>query len=404
MRPSARERKFARHAKLPKPMMWVNETELPPLLMEPFFEVGSGGKYEVVASRVAIRASPEADAPIQGCEARGAVLELYDWDVTRKWRQFQKPSDLDFRKRVPTSWALGWIMLDHPEMGPLVRPQGTAFQQEPLNPLCVAISEDNLVDVQMFLLGGLSPDDAEVDGRTPLMVAADLARLDCCVLLLQAKADVSIKSQEGTTVLQRAAEKGEPDIRALLEALSGRGSVDEDALLVACRQLQPETRTTAGDMMEKVEASREEARELRRQQEAEEQKKQDRIRKNEERYEAARQKEKEKDDTRRRLEEMADKQRLKDEFEDYEQALKKKERGGLFEVVRRKGVPVHAQPTITSKEIGVEPCRSTIELHEHDATCRWRRAMGEGALGTLTGWACVRGQYDEEDTWVLPCD
>mmetsp|Transcript_148261 Transcript_148261/g.476181 ORF Transcript_148261/g.476181 Transcript_148261/m.476181 type:complete len:517 (-) Transcript_148261:153-1703(-) len=384
-------------------------------LFDPLFEPGTGMLYEVVAERVAIRSSPAAEAPIQGCENRGTKVELFDWDETRRWRQLQRPADQEFKRADPRAWTLGWMMLDHEEHGPLLRPKGVPYQEQPLLPLCVSVHEDNLVNLQMFLLDGAFVDDREADGRTALMVATERARLDCCVLLLQARADPMLISPQGGNVLDYASESC---ARALLQALIAQlPPPSDEALMDAMERLQPETRQAARRLNVRAVEDRairarsseqqvEEAERLRRAQQLRSEEL--RERQERERKVSAGQELRQRvhEQELARLERLADEERQRDKEEEERERqrrrLEKVALGELCEVRRDVGVEVRTEPRGNAELVGHEVFGQILQLHEYDRTGLWRRAFGHDFEGTLTGWALISDGAGAE--WAVPCD
>ncbi|CAE7391171.1 unnamed protein product [Symbiodinium sp. CCMP2592] len=158
-----------------------NTPESPPTASRPLV-AGTGSWYEVVCERPIIRTAPDLEAPMQGTRRRGQKLEVFDWDPTRKWR------------RISTSLGPAWVLLDA-ETGPVLRPKDVPFSQQPLHPLCQAAREGCLPDIQRFLSEGLEVNARDVDGQTPLMLAAQGFGWEgfvACVLLLEAKADPNL--------------------------------------------------------------------------------------------------------------------------------------------------------------------------------------------------------------------
>eukprot|EP00439_Symbiodinium_sp_Y106_P059971 s419_g8.t2 len=158
-----------------------NTPESPPTASRPLV-AGTGSWYEVVCERLIIRTAPDLEAPMQGTRRRGQKLEVFDWDPTRKWR------------RISTSLGPAWVLLDA-ETGPVLRPKDVPFSQQPLHPLCQAAREGCLPDIQRFLSEGLEVNARDVDGQTPLMLAAQGFGWEgfvACVLLLEAKADPNL--------------------------------------------------------------------------------------------------------------------------------------------------------------------------------------------------------------------
>eukprot|EP00930_Biecheleria_cincta_P052162 TRINITY_DN37403_c0_g1_i1.p1 TRINITY_DN37403_c0_g1~~TRINITY_DN37403_c0_g1_i1.p1 ORF type:complete len:515 (+),score=92.61 TRINITY_DN37403_c0_g1_i1:133-1677(+) len=192
---------------------------------------GQGSWYEVVSERVALREGPSVGAPAITSLRRFAELELFGWDETRLWRQCYEP-------KLALS---GWVLLDHPELGPLVRPKGVPLCVRPLNPVCTAAAEGRTQDLKLFL-NVESPAavlDASVDaeGRGPLWLAAAGGNLEACVRLVEAGADA-------LGVLAEADVRKHPLDEmplALLTALAG-GPSDGKALNTAMESMDEECR------------------------------------------------------------------------------------------------------------------------------------------------------------------
>ncbi|CAE7793520.1 Bard1, partial [Symbiodinium sp. CCMP2592] len=125
----------------------------------------TGQMYEVVANFVAVRKLPSLEAPFVRRLKKGAKVEMFEWDKTRRWRRvcIEAPVDAETKPRAPTMteaqrrWATGepvwdsargkwvdaapkievldsdsdaedavvrrdaWIMVHHPEMGLLLQ-------------------------------------------------------------------------------------------------------------------------------------------------------------------------------------------------------------------------------------------------------------------------------------------
>ncbi|CAE7214722.1 unnamed protein product, partial [Symbiodinium pilosum] len=80
----------------------------------PLLPVGDGAVYEVLYDRVAIRSAASTTATTLEIKQKGESLELFEWDASRKWRRCA--ADV-------LATTAGWVLLDHPEFGPLVRPK-----------------------------------------------------------------------------------------------------------------------------------------------------------------------------------------------------------------------------------------------------------------------------------------
>jgi len=357
----------------------------------PPFEIGSGLMYEVVSDRVAIRASPSTEAPIQGSEFRGAVVELFEWDATRRWRRVQRPADQEYKSSNPQSWTLGWMLLDHEGYGPLLRPHDLPFQQDPLIPLHVAVHEENLLDIQLFLLDGIDVDAREVDGRTALMAAVEGNRRDSCILLLQARADPTLISPQGGSVMDYANDKA---TRVLLQGLDSRSTAPSDLDWTdALERLLPETRIVAT----RLRAESEEHRQARQAEEAEAAAEQLREMRRHREEEALREKTAQEVaalQVRARLES----ERLIKEHEDWKASV-----GELCEVLSPNGVEVRTSPNDEAELVGHECYGQIVQLHEFsDETHVWRRAVGHDFEGTLSGWLRVKDANNKQV--VISCD
>jgi len=225
---------------LPAATVW-KDWEMPkrPQVKPP--ELGSGALYEVVGDRAAHRAAPSLAAPILGCKLKGRCLELFEWDVTRLWRRCVDDK----------TWLSGWVMLDSPEFGPLLRPKGLPFQVKPHEPLCIAAREDNLEHLQAFLRDGLDPNVQDAGGCTPLGVAAAAGHLDICVLLLQAGADViaGLAHQEEPRGRSEKVSINVQLARDLLLGFAGRLGNKLDRLGLVLDALLPEVREAADGML-----------------------------------------------------------------------------------------------------------------------------------------------------------
>jgi len=202
---------------------------------EPLLPLGTGLLYEVVAERALVRSEPTTAAPVQFAEARGAVVEMFDWDKSRRWRQV-----LDKTNRV------GWMMLDHDDLGPLLRPQSFPEQAEPIAPMCVAAAEGRPDFIDRFIEGGLDINAPDARGRTPLMLAAQGGHLNCCVLLAEAGADIQLQTPAAETAMDFAG--GAQKTRAVLLALAGE-SFDKRAWELALRDMREDYREVARNLL-----------------------------------------------------------------------------------------------------------------------------------------------------------
>lgn len=196
---------------------------------------GSGAEYDVVAQRGVVRTAPSLTAPLQFGERRGAVVELHEWDETRCWRAV-----------VDRCNRLGWMLLDHPEHGALLRPRGLPFQRDPLNPVGVAAMEGDVRHLEAFVAAGLDVNGPDAGGHTPLMMAARADHPDCVILLLKAGAQASDKTPTGKTAADIAAPGS---MQALLFAL-GLRDFDRMLCMEAVGRLRPDHREWAQRKLE----------------------------------------------------------------------------------------------------------------------------------------------------------
>merc|ERR1712151_1145532 len=103
-------------------------------------------------------------------------MELFDWDSTKKWRQM-----------LPHPYIgtpAGWGMLDDPQAGPLLRIEQQPIElvpwagggpvpvwnsqasKLPLDPVWVAVEENNLSHLSCFIKENLNLDVKDGDGHT----------------------------------------------------------------------------------------------------------------------------------------------------------------------------------------------------------------------------------------------
>ena len=102
---------------------------------------GPGAFYEVMSERVAFRSGPSLGAKALGQLRKGEEVELFGWDESGLWREC-----VDHRLA-----RSGFVLLDHPELGPLLRPKGEPLCIRPLSVLAVAAQEGRYEDLERFL-------------------------------------------------------------------------------------------------------------------------------------------------------------------------------------------------------------------------------------------------------------
>lgn len=80
--------------------------------------------------------------------------------------------------------------MDHPDLGPLLRPLGLKLSVRPLEPVCVAAMEGNPKHLRHCIQQGRDVNELYVDERSALMIAVECGHLECCVALVSAGADI----------------------------------------------------------------------------------------------------------------------------------------------------------------------------------------------------------------------
>lgn len=197
-------------------------------------EPGTGAQYEVVAERVAIRAAPSLTAVFQFHMKKGTNFEMFDWDETKKWRQV-----------VDKVNRLGWVMLDHQDHGPLVRPVKLPFQVAPLPPIVMAAIEKDLKHLKAFCKAGVDLNATDAGGRTALMHAASNEFCDGIVLLCISGANMHLQTPERKTLSNFATS---PHCHALVSGLLG-AKYDEGLCQEAFLKLEREVKPAAEQLL-----------------------------------------------------------------------------------------------------------------------------------------------------------
>lgn len=214
-----------------------------------FLEPGTGAMYEVVRdSGTVSRSMPSQVAKIENVKDRGDTIELFGWDETLKWRRC-----LD---KIAGHYLTGWMLLDHPDVGPLVRPVGfpvVRWAGKPLHPMCAAIFENDLELVKKLITEYPYEEFPIQGGPSSIEMAVHWGRLDCCVLFLDAGADVSRGlSESETSLIGKQTESENAHLaRVLLRALSG-GDFHALELEAAMELLSPEGQVLADRLFDRV--------------------------------------------------------------------------------------------------------------------------------------------------------
>ena len=99
--------------------------------------------------------------------------------------------------------------------------------------LFAAAREGKLAEAKQLILDGAKINQANPQGRTPLMGAAFYGNLDIAELLLAEGADVSHSDQQGVTALILAAQAGNPELIKLLVANGADMTVESKSGLTA---------------------------------------------------------------------------------------------------------------------------------------------------------------------------
>eukprot|EP00435_Cladocopium_sp_Y103_P064684 s376_g26.t1 len=147
----------------------------------------------------------------------------------------------------------GWLLLEHPQLGPLARPQRHGLEEGTWRPgpaLCDAAAEGRLEDVRCFL------QDTQVTvvdclGRRPLVLSACYNHLPCAVHLLEAGAD----AREALEECERRAVELDVMAAALLTAMAG-GKANPSALQLMLKRLEGRERSMAEAMLARREPGR----------------------------------------------------------------------------------------------------------------------------------------------------
>ncbi|CAK8987056.1 Putative fumarate reductase [Durusdinium trenchii] len=201
-------------------------------------ELGQGSWYQIAADRVALREGPSLGAAAVSSLRRGASLELFGWDETRTWRKCLEPRTM----------LQAWVLLEHPELGPLLRPSSSSGTGWRPMPLCDAAAEGRLEDMRHFLLDTQAAGTVDWQGRSPLALSASCNQLSCTVRLLEAGAD----AREALEDCERRHEELDVLPAALLTAMAG-GKANQSALQLLLKRLDPPERNVAEAMLNRRE-------------------------------------------------------------------------------------------------------------------------------------------------------
>jgi len=155
---------------------------------------GSGTMYEVVTQAAVIRAEPEEKAKMENFKKKGDVVEFFEWDRTWKWRRCLDvhvlPTEEEKNKKKKPVRITGWMLVDHAEIGPLVRPQGFPTSDDwldfPFTPIIAAVWENNIVLLQHLTEAHEDVKQSIRNDPTMLSVAVVCGHLDSVVILCEA--------------------------------------------------------------------------------------------------------------------------------------------------------------------------------------------------------------------------
>eukprot|EP00439_Symbiodinium_sp_Y106_P085112 s109_g27.t1 len=193
----------------------------------PILSVGDGAVYEVLYDRVAIRLKVSIECNIQ----KGETLELFEWDPSRKWRRCAADA---------LATTAGWVLLDHPEFGPLVRPKAQQGSARVL-----ALYRPDWTPGQ--LPEGLDPRVCDAGGISALTLAAQADARDCAIHLIEAGAVTTAAA--GDAAIRNASSAG---TRVLIQALLGHIVEDDAALQDALGDLTLDARLAADRILEQL--------------------------------------------------------------------------------------------------------------------------------------------------------
>jgi len=201
---------------------------------------GTGELYEVVSEGVRVRSEPNNTALVENIKTKGTVVEMFSWDESRQWRLCFEAG----HNRKP-----GWMMLDHPTLGPLLKP---------LDQLCVAAARGDTAQLRRKLKKVKYQTWRSTVWCDPLQLAMAEGHLECAALLIRAGADLEKSLPEDSACfpwkMQRAA------ARNLLAACAGRNfnPVEFDmALADLPKHVQEVAERLFDDMAKMLEKSRE---------------------------------------------------------------------------------------------------------------------------------------------------
>ncbi|CAK9057415.1 Uncharacterized protein SCF082_LOCUS30833 [Durusdinium trenchii] len=278
--------------------------------------------------------------------SRGETVELFGWDASRAWRRC--PADA-------TGTTAGWVMLDHADFGPLVRPKGAKLSALPLEPLCCAAEEDQLPELRRFLSEGQNPCACDASGASALELAVRSDARDCAVYLIEAGAVTS--PDQSQVALESAASSG---TRSLVEALLGHTVSDNEALQAALAELTADARIAADRILELLETDAEANQ---------------KAKENEERLKE----ENEKEEREREEPALSQAEPTGETTEprippaEQPKEWKHRRKGGELHEVVHKAVAIRYMPSTTADMVGTRICGQFVELFESSADKKWRK-------------------------------
>lgn len=180
-------------------------------------------QYVVVhKSVVVVREGPGLDFTPTSHRRTGEIVQLGEYDATGNWRQCLRAAD---------SRSVGWMMLHHPALGPLLKPVApqassswsVTFPGE--TALGVAVREKRIWEARRLIEARADPNEPDCLGETPLFEAACKGHTEMVAMLLDARADPALRSVSGGTAMDFA---NGPEAAALMAAMNPEKAKEAD--------------------------------------------------------------------------------------------------------------------------------------------------------------------------------